>query len=121
MNMIIGWDRTAVIIPITTDVTSKVNAQIISMEGKENFPYFAAAAFYLENGKDLNKALGWFNKATEKDPNAFWIWYQKAQCLSKLGKNKEAIAAANKSTELATAAKSDDYVALNKKLLASLK
>lgn len=120
MDMIIGWDRTIVIIPITTDVNSKINAQINSLEGKENFPYFAAASFYLENGKDLNKALTWFEKATEKDPSAFWVWYQKAQCLAKLGKKKEAVTAANKSIELATTAKSDDYVALNKKLLATL-
>lgn len=120
MDMIIGWDKTVVIIPITTDINTKVNAQISSLEGKENFPYFAAAAYYLENGKDLNKALGWFNKATEKEPNAFWIWHQKAKCLAKLGKKKEAVAAANKSTDLAAAAKNEDYVALNKKLLATL-
>lgn len=120
MDLIIGWDRTVVIVPITTDVATKINAQISSMEGKENFPYFTAAAYYLENGKDLNKALGWFNKATEKEPNAFWIWHQKAKCLAKLGKKKEAVAAANKSTELATTAKNDDYVQLNKKLIASL-
>ena len=120
MDMIIGWDRTVVIVPITTDVASKINAQISGLEGKEDFPYFAAAAYYLENGKDLNKALGWFNKATEKEPNAFWIWHQKAKCLAKLGKKKEAVAAANKSTELASTAKNDDYVQLNKKLIASL-
>ena len=120
MDLIIGWDRTVVIVPITTDVATKINAQISSMEGKENFPYFTAAAYYLENGKDLNKALGWFNKATEKEPNAFWIWHQKAKCLAKLGKKKEAIAAANKSTELATSARNDYYVLLNKKLIASL-
>ncbi len=120
MNMIIGWDRTAVIIPITTDINTKINAQINSLDGKDNFPYFAAASFYLENGKDLNKALSWFNKATEKDPQAFWIWYQRAICLSKLGKKKEAIVSANKSIELATKAKSDDYIALNNKLISSL-
>lgn len=120
MDLIIGWDRTVVIVPITTDVATKINAQISSMEGKEDFPYFTAAAYYLENGKDLNKALGWFNKATEKEPNAFWIWHQKAKCLAKLGKKKEAVAAANKSIELATTAKNDDYVTLNKKLLATL-
>jgi len=120
MNMMIGWDRTIVIIPVTTDVNTKINAQINSMEGKENFPYFPAAMFYMENGKDLNKALTWFNKATEKEPDAFWIWHQKAKCLAKLGKNQEAVAAANKSIALATTAKNDDYVALNKKLLATL-
>lgn len=120
MNMIIGWDQTVVIIPVTTDVNAKVSAQIESLEGKEDFPYFAAASFYLENGKDLNKALTWFVKATEKDPDAFWVWYQKAQCLARLGKKNEAIAASKKSTELAVKAQSDDYVALNKKLQATL-
>lgn len=120
MDMVIGWDRTIVIIPITTDVNTRINAQITSMEGKENFPYYAAASFYLNNGKDLNKALTWFEKATEQSPDAFWIWYQKAQCLAKLGKKKEAVTAANKSIELATTAKSDDYISLNKKLLATL-
>lgn len=120
MNMIIGWNRTVVIIPITVNIKDKINAQINSLEGKENFPYFAAASFYLENNMDLNKALGWFDNATKKDPDAFWIWYQRAQCLSKLGRKKEAIASANKSIELANKAKSDDYIALNKKLISAL-
>ena len=119
MDMLIGWDKTIVIIPITTDINTKINEQI-SVSKERDFPYFAAAAYYLENGKDLNKALGWFNKATEKEPNAFWIWHQKAKCLAQLGKKKEAVAAANKSTELAAAAKNDDYVTLNQKLLATL-
>ena len=37
------------------------------------------------------------------------------------GKKQEAIASANKSIELAKEAKNDDYVALNEKLLATLK
>ncbi len=86
MDLLIGWDRTIVIIPVTTDVNSKVSAQISSMEGKADFPYFTAAMFYLENGKDLNKALTWFDKASQQSPEAFWILYQKAQCQAKLGK-----------------------------------
>jgi hypothetical protein len=41
--------------------------------------------------------------------------------LAKLGKKQEARAAANKSRELAIAAKNDDYVKLNDKLLKQLK
>lgn len=77
--------------------------------------------YYLENGKDLNQALSWFDKAVEQQPNAFWIHHQRANALAKLGKKTEARAAANKSIELAKAAKNDDYVRLNETLLTSLK
>lgn len=121
LNMMIGWDRKLAMIPITTEVDSKINAQIESLKGKENFPYFGAAAYYLEKGKDLNTALTWFDKAAQQNPEAFWILYQKAKCEAKLGKKKEAVETANKSIALATKAKNDDYVTLNNKLLASLK
>jgi hypothetical protein len=121
MELLIGWDQTIVRIPITTDIDKKINAQIESLKGKENFPYFNAAVYYLENGKDLNTALGWFNKAAQQSPDAYWVLYQKAKCEAKLGKNKEAIVSANKSIALATTAKNDDYVTLNQKLIAMLK
>jgi hypothetical protein len=115
------WDKTAVTLPITTDVETKVMAQIAELEGKDNFPYFNAAMYYLDNNKDLNKALAWFDKATEQNNKAFWVWHQRANCLAKLGKKQEAKESANKSIELAKEAKNDDYVALNEKLLATLK
>jgi tetratricopeptide (TPR) repeat protein len=75
----------------------------------------------MENGKDMNQALTWFNKAVEQNPKAYYIFYQRANCLAKLGKKSQAIESANKSMELAKDAKNDDYVALNEKLLATLK
>ncbi len=120
MQLIIGWDKTVVLVPVTTDIASKVSAQISALEGKEGFPYFQAAAFYLENNKDLDKALNWFQKAAAQDPKAFWVLHQKAVCEAKLGKKKEAKATAAKSKELAAAAQNDDYVALNNKLIGSL-
>lgn len=116
----IMWDRTAVSLPITTDVETKVMAQIDQLMNKDNRPYFNAAMYYMDNGKDLNQALAWFEKATELQPNAFWIHHQKANCLAKLGKKEEAKAAAEKSKALATEQKNDDYIKLNEKLLAEL-
>lgn len=115
------WDKTAVAIPISADVEKKVMAQIDQLMNKDNRPYFGAAMYYLDNGKDLNQALVWFDKAVEAQPTAFWIHHQRANCLAKLGKKDEAKAAAEKSKELATTAKNDDYVKLNEKLLAELK
>ena len=90
------------------------------MEG-DNKPYFQAALYYIENGKDLNQALAWLEKATAQNPDAFYMFYQKARVLAKLGKKQEALAVSNKSVELSKAAKNDDYVALNMKLQSELK
>jgi hypothetical protein len=117
------WDKTMVSLPITTEIDSKVMKQIETAMNSDstNKPYFPAALYYMENGKDLNKALEWFDKAAEQNPKAYWVLHQRANCLAKLGKKEEAKASANKSIELAKEAKNDDYVALNQKLLANIK
>lgn len=118
------WDKSTVTLPVSTDIDGKIMANIDKLL-KEEKPsantYFSSAMYYMDNGKDLNKALEWFTKATDANPNAFWIHHQKANCLAKLGKKEEAKASAEKSKELATTAKNDDYVRLNEKLLAELK
>ena len=120
MDVQMMWDKTAVSIPVTADIDKKVMAQIDQLLNKDNRPYFGAAMYYMDNGKDLNQALAWFDKAVELQPNAFWIHHQRANALAKLGKKSDAKAAAEKSKELATAQKNDDYVKLNEKLLAEL-
>lgn len=120
MDVQLMWDKTAVSLPVTADIDKKVMAQIDQLMNKDNRPYFNAAMYYMDNGKDLNQAVVWFDKAVELQPNAFWIHHQRANALAKLGKKSEAKAAAEKSKELATAAKNDDYVKLNEKLIAEL-
>jgi hypothetical protein len=115
------WDKSEVSLPITTDVDGKVMATIEKEMKGDKPPYFQAAVYYMDNGKDLNQALAWFNKAVEAQPDAYWIQHQWANCLAKLGKKNEAKAAAERSKELAIKAKNDDYVKLNDKLLADLK
>lgn len=117
----IKWDNTVVSFPVSVDVDKKVMGQIDQQMNKDNRPYFAAAMYYLENGKDLNTALTWFDKAAEAQPNAFWVQHQRANCLAKLGKKEEAKKAAEKSMAMAKEAKNDDYVRLNEKLIADLK
>lgn len=114
------WDKAAVVLPISTEIDSKIMASIESAMKTEKPPYYQAAMYYMENGKDLKQALTWFNKAAEAQPNAFWVQHQWANCLAKLGQKSEAKTAALKSKELAAAAKNDDYVKLNDKLLKEL-
>lgn len=117
----IMWENTAVVLPISSDVESVVMKEIDDVMNKDNRPYFQAALYYLNNGKDLNQAVAWFDKAIAQQPDGYWIYHQKANALAKLGKKEEAKASAEKSIELAKEAKNDDYVQLNEKLLAQLK
>ncbi|GAB4092170.1 DUF2911 domain-containing protein [Flaviaesturariibacter terrae] len=121
MDLQIMWDRTAVNIPIKADFDKKIMGQIDQLMNKDNRPYFAAAMYYMDNGKDMNQALSWFDKAVEANPNAFWMHYQRAVALSRLGRKKEALDASMKSMALAREQKNDDYVRLNEKLQATLK
>jgi len=120
-DLMLTWENTSVALPISADVDTKVMKQIENIMTKDNLPYFNAAMYYMDNGKDLNQALAWFNKAVESNPSAYWVQYQRANCLVKLGKKAEAIAASTKSLELSTTAKNPDYVKLNEDLLKSLK
>ena len=119
-NLQLIWDNALVSLDITTDVDAKVMTQIDNALNKDGRPYYTAAFYYLENGKDLNKALEWFDKAIAQDPTAFYAVYQKARCQAKLGKKQDAIATAKKSIELSRQANNPDYVTLNEKLIASL-
>jgi len=121
MDAVIMWDKTIVPFTITTEIDSKVSAQIDEMMKSDKPPYFQAAMYYLENGKDLDKAITWMDKAIEENPKAFWVYHNKANALAKQGKKKDAVEAANKSIALAKEARNDDYVQLNEKLLATLK
>jgi tetratricopeptide (TPR) repeat protein len=117
----IMWDKTAVAVPITTDIDKRVMAQINNQVVKDGRPYFQSAMYYMENGKDMNQAVQWFDKAIELNPKGYWIYHQKANALAKMGKKAEAKAIAQKSMDIARQEKNDDYVSLNEKLLAELK
>ncbi len=115
------WENTAVSLPITTEVDSKVMAQIDEAMKSDKPPYFTAASYYFDNGKDLGKAREWADKAVEKDPKAYYMVHLLAKIQAKMGDKPAALATAKKSIELAKEAKNFDYVALNEKLIAGMK
>jgi uncharacterized lipoprotein NlpE involved in copper resistance len=120
MNMMLLWDRTGVPVEITADIDSKVMNQIDEAMKGEKKPYFSAANYYLENGKDLKQALAWADAAAKENPKAYYIFYLKARIQAKAGDKTGAKATALQSIELSKEAKNDDYVALNNKLIAGL-
>lgn len=120
IDLQIMWDKTMVTLPITANTDAKVMSQIENMLIKDNRPYYAAASYYYDNGKDLNQARQWIDKAIENNPKAFWMHLLKARIAVKLGDKATAKASAEKTRELATEAKNDDYVKMANDLIASL-
>ncbi|MES2796985.1 MAG: DUF2911 domain-containing protein [Bacteroidota bacterium] len=119
-DIMLWWDKTAIVFTVEADVDSKIMADIDKAFSVDSKPYFTAAQYYFENGKDLNKALIWASKATEQNPKAYWMFLLKARIEQKLGKNGEAKISSAKSLELAKEAGNPDYITLNEKLLKSL-
>ncbi|MDH7464295.1 DUF2911 domain-containing protein [Chitinophagaceae bacterium 26-R-25] len=115
------WDKTSVSIPVSADIDGKIMAQIQENMKSDKPAYFQAGMYYVQTNRDLNQAITWFDKAIEQNPKGFFIYYQKAKALAALGKKEEAKATAQKSIELSKEAGNEDYVALNEKLLATLK
>ena len=114
------WENTYLQFPVTTGTDAKVMKQIDDLMNKDNKPYFNAASYYYDNGKDLNQALSWVNKALETNKEAFFMYLLKARIHQKLGDKAAAKAAATTCIDLAKKAKNDDYVKMATELIASL-
>jgi Protein of unknown function (DUF2911) len=119
-NVQLMWEKTYVQFAVTTGTDDKVMKQIDNAMNKDNKPYFNAASYYYDNGKDLNQALGWVNKALETNKEAFWMYLLKARIHNKLGDKTAAKTAATTCKELAEKAKNDDYVKMATELLGGL-
>jgi tetratricopeptide (TPR) repeat protein len=121
MNIELLWDKTRVALSVITEIDEKVMKSIETALEKDTRPYYQAASYYYDNGKDLATALKWTNSAIESNPKAFWIYHLKAKIQKKMNDNKGAIETAQKSLELAKEDKNDDFVKMNEKLIIEAK
>ena len=119
-NVQLMWENTLVQFAVTAGTDGKVMAQIDNLMNKDNKPYFNAASYYYDNGKDLNQALTWVNKAIESNKEAYWMFMLKARIHKKMGDKEASKTAANTTKDLATKAKNDDYIKMATELLAGL-
>ena len=119
-HLTLSWENMSVAIPFGFDTVSAVMQTIErTMNGPAAGDYYQAAVYFLNADKDINKAKTWIDKAIAmSEKPAYWYYRQKALIYAKSGDKKGAIAAAERSMELAQAAGSQDYVAMNKKSLA---
>ncbi len=116
------WENTVVVLPVKANTDSKVMAQIDNIFNKDNKPYFNAASYYYDNGKDLAQAKTWVDKAIADPANAkaYWMTLLKARIHEKMGDKAGAKAMAEKTIALATAAKNDDYIKMATDLMKKL-
>lgn len=117
-QMLLTWDNTSVAVDLTVDIDAKVMANIETAMAGDKKPYFQAAQYYFENGKDLKKALEWVNAAEAADQKAPWIKLWKARMQLKSGDKKGAAATAAAGVKVAKEANNEEYVKLNTDLLA---
>ena len=100
-DIVLAWENTKVTIPVVADNDKKITDYLEKSINQPKRPYQQAANYYLETGKDLNKALAYTDKAIEENKDAFWLYWMKARIYQKQGKKAEAIAAAQKSASMA--------------------
>jgi hypothetical protein len=118
----VAWENTCIAIPVTLGTDAKVTADIKKiMEGPNADQYYSAARYYNEENKDPKQSLEWMNKAIEKGGEKFWWLRQKALILAKNNDYKGAIAAAERSIELAKKENNKDYVRMNEESIVEWK
>lgn len=115
------WENTSVSFLVTANFDAKLSKQIEETMAKDSRPYSQAATYYLENGKDLNKALEWIDKAIASYPKAYWNLYTKARIQNALKDYNGAMASSTESWTLAKESGDGSYVKNNEKLQAEIK
>ncbi|WP_053971947.1 DUF2911 domain-containing protein [Mangrovimonas sp. ST2L15] len=110
------WEKTYVAVPFTVPTDKKVMASIndaLSGSPKAN-DYYAAAAYYYSENKDIEQAKEWIDKAMSMNEKPqFWQYRQQSLIYAKAGDKDGAIGLAKKSLQAAKEAGNDDYVKMN--------
>ncbi len=117
LDLFIAWDNTGIYVPFTVQYDAKVMANIEAAMKTDQKPYFPAALYYLENNKDLNKALEWASEAEKSNPKAPWFKVGKARIQLKMGDKKGANLTATEALKIAKEINNEEYVRLSQDLI----
>lgn len=119
-NLEFSWEKTLVSLKFEVPTAKAAMASIDkALNGPAANDYFSAAQYYYQSNGDLNKALGFVNKAIELNKDKpFWYTRQKSLIQAKLGDKKGAIETAQLSLAAAEKANNADYVKMNKESIA---
>ena len=113
-DLIIMWERTYVAVPITFTTEEKILNDISELVNNHSGDYYTAAKYYLDTGKDLEKAKVFIQQAIDmreapEGTPKFWIYQLQAEILLANGEKEAARKAANKAMEMAKPRGADDY------------
>lgn len=115
------WENTAISVDLATDIDGTVMAGIDEAMKGEKKPYFQAAQYYFENGKDLNKAMEWMNAADANNTTQPWVKLWKGRVQLKMGDKAGAAKTAEEGLKIATEIKNAEYIRLTTALMAEAK
>lgn len=110
------WEHTYVSVPFTVPTDEMVLKSINeALNGSPKASdYYASAAYYYSEGKDIKQAKEWIDKAIGMmDAPAFYQIRQQALIYAKAGNTKEAIELAKKSLKASQEAGNMQYVKFN--------
>jgi hypothetical protein len=114
VNVDLSWEYTNVKFRIDFDVDGEVDAQIAELAkaegGMSPFNYFLAAEYYLNNGKDLEKAKSWIDSGLEKAPKNPRFGLLKAKILHQNGERSASLKAIEEANQWAKDAKNGNYI-----------
>ena len=120
-NLDLLWEQTYITVPFEVPTDATVMSAI---EGTMNGPgfrdYYAAAGYYLSEGKDMVQAKKWIDKAMAMNETPrFWQLRQQSLIYAAAGDKKGAIELAKKSLAAAEKAGNAQYIKMNKESIAS--
>jgi len=114
------WEQSYVGVKFSVATDKAVMASIDKALAGPGFgDYYAAASYYYAEGKDINKAKEWIDKAMGMtETPRFWQLRQQSLIYARVGDKKGAIALAEKSLAAAEKAGNSDYIKMNKDSIA---
>ena len=107
------WENISFSFRISTEVDSKIMANIDDVMNNDKKPYFDAALYYYENNKDLSKALEWISTAEKGHPKSAFYKVWKARIQLKMGDKAGALKTAQEGVQLAKDDSDLEYQRLN--------
>ncbi|MEP6645702.1 MAG: DUF2911 domain-containing protein [Saprospiraceae bacterium] len=114
----LAWEKMRLYMRFKTDVmeqslTNIMNALDAAPEDKKWQVYAKGAQFMLDADGNIDQALDWVKKSTERESHS-WNWYVRAKVEARKGDLTSAVASGTKASEIGLADEKDTYYEENK-------
>lgn len=120
-SLIFVWENTILKLNIGTEAdkiaVDKINAALEDPMAKMGNIYLVAAAYYLDNHKDIDQAMVWIDKAIEINRKEESYLFLKARIYAEMGDYRQAI---NFAKEAFTLAESQEHTAFKNRINISM-